>query len=82
MSQTYQLEFIDMLSDFLNINLLKIPVSFSLPKISDLIQQINWLKNNDDKAKEIAINGYNLVKNYIHDKNNIFDYLAFCINAI
>jgi len=50
--------------------------------LSDLIEKINWLKQNDNKAKEIATNGYNLVKNYIHNKNNIFDYLTYCINSI
>ena len=38
---------------------------------SDLNEKIEWLKNNDDKAQQIAKNGRDFVKNYMtHEAMN------------
>ena len=42
--------------------------------LSNLIDQIKWCTNNDDKCKKIANNGYNFYKKYL-EKDGIFDYL-------
>jgi len=63
---------------------LLIPFTHFVPvksDLSDLIDKIIWLNNNDDKAKQIALNGFNFISS-LHSKQNIFDYLAFCINSI
>jgi hypothetical protein len=42
--------------------------------LSNLIDQIKWCINNDDKCKKIASNSYNFYKKYL-EKDGILDYL-------
>jgi hypothetical protein len=42
--------------------------------LSNLIDQIKWCINNDDKCKKIAINSYNFYKKYL-EKDGILDYM-------
>lgn len=42
--------------------------------LSDLIKQIKWCRNNDEKCREIANNAINFYKSYI-DKTSVLDYL-------
>ena len=47
--------------------------------LSNLLEQIEWCRNNDEKCRIIANNAYNLYNKYI-SRNGILDYLqAICI---
>jgi len=55
-----------------------IPINKNL---SDLAEKITWCKNNDDKAKQIAINARQFYKKYIN-KQFIMDYIQDTLNII
>ena len=48
------------------------------PDLSNLVKMIQWCRENDDKCKEIAENGYNFYKKYL-EKDGIFDYLQYIL---
>lgn len=49
--------------------------------MSDLIEQIQWCINNDDKCKEIINNAHKLVKEYL-TKDGMLDYMEALLNSI
>ena len=42
--------------------------------LTDLIEKINWCKNNDDKCKEIASNAFKFYEEYC-SKESMIDYM-------
>lgn len=56
---------------------LLIPFTHYVPVLNDLsnlITTIEWCKSNDDKCKEIAINGYNFYMKYLRE-DGVYDYM-------
>ena len=49
--------------------------------LSDLIDKINWCKENDDKCKKISINALTLAKNKI-TLSDALKYTAYVLNKI
>ncbi len=55
-----------------------IPINSDL---SNLIDVINWCRENDQKCKKIAINAYNLYHKYL-TRNGFFDYMQVILTKI
>lgn len=55
-----------------------VPVNSNL---DNLIEQIKWCIDNDDKCKQIASNGVKFYKKYL-EKDGIYDYMQFILNKI
>jgi hypothetical protein len=49
--------------------------------LSDLIEKIQWCKDNDSKCKQIAINSYEFYKKYL-DRDGVFDYMQYVLSKI
>jgi len=49
--------------------------------LDNLIDQIKWCINNDDKCYQIALNGLKFYKKYL-EKDGMFDYMQFILNKI
>lgn len=49
--------------------------------LDNLIQQIKWCIDNDDKCKEISLNGVNFYNKYLK-KDGLYDYMQFILNKI
>lgn len=49
--------------------------------LSNLIDMIKWCINNDDKCKEIALNGYNFYNKYL-TKDGIYDYMQYVLTRL
>ena len=49
--------------------------------LSDLIEKIKWCKNNDEKCKKIANNGYEFYKKYL-ERDGVFDYMQYLLSKI
>lgn len=63
---------------------LLIPYEHYVPideKLENLIEQIKWCNNNDEKCKIIANNGINFYKKYL-EKNGLYDYMQYVLNKI
>jgi hypothetical protein len=48
---------------------------------SDIIEKIEWCRNNDDKCKEIMLSAYNNQRKYL-SKSGIMNYMQLIINSI
>jgi len=70
----YKLWYFDKLVEYVHY----VPVKGDL---SDLIEKIEWCRNNDDKCKEIAHNSKIFYDNYLCE-NGIYDHLEKVINGI
>jgi hypothetical protein len=70
----YKMWFTDMLKEYIHY----VPVNEDL---SNLIQQIKWCRDNDEKCKQISINALEFSKKYI-SKGSILDYLQKILHEI
>jgi hypothetical protein len=73
-SEKYHLWFEPYLKD-------KVNCIFIDKDLSNLKQTIEWLKKNDDKAQEIANNGYQLYLNLLNS-DSIEDYMQYLLNYL
>lgn len=63
---------------------LLVPYTHYIPineNLDNLIDQIKWCKENDDKCKEIATNGLNFYKKYL-DTDGVYDYMQCILDKI
>ncbi len=63
---------------------LLIPYTHYIPineNLDNLIEQIKWCIDNDDKAKQIALNGVNFYKKYL-EIDGVYDYMQNLLNKI
>ena len=63
---------------------LLVPYTHYIPinaNLDNLIEQIKWCIDNDDKCKEIASNGMDFYKKYL-EKDGIYDYMQNLLNKI